>query len=116
MKVYLIETSSGSYEDYYTYIETGYLDKDKAQAYVDKYNKDLEKRKMQSQKCKDCQRGKYNNIFDVLRKCKLCVRESDISEAKHLDGDLYFDCNKSMDDYSVYDEHSARIKEVEVVE
>lgn len=116
MKVYLIETSHGSYEDYHAYIEIWFFNKDKAQEYIDKYNEDLEKRKLQSEECGDCTNGKYDYLSKILRNCKLCAKKTDISEISNIDGDLYFECDKSIDDYDICEQHPARIKEVDVVE
>ena len=115
MKVYLIETSSGLYDDYSTYINTGYFDKDKAQEHIDKYNEDLNNRKLQSEECNNCECGKYDYLSKALRNCKLCARKSDIDNIYKIDGGLYFECKKSMDDYYIYDEHDARIKKVDIL-
>ena len=50
-----------------------------------------------------------------MRNCKLCARKSDIDNIDKIDGGLYFECKKSMDDYYIYDEHDARIKEVDIL-
>ena len=116
MKVYLIETSSGSYDDYYTYVETGYFDKYKAQKHIDQYNKDLVDRTTQSDECYNCTCGKYRYLSNVIRNCKLGARKADINDMDNLDGDLYFECNKSKYDCNIDEQHPARIKEVEVIE
>lgn len=116
MKIYLIETSHGSYEDYCTYIETGFFDKDKAQQYVDKYNKDLDDKKLQSDECWNCCSGKYGYLSNVIRNCKLGARRQNISDVNNLDGDLYFECDKSAYDSNIDEQHHAIIKEIEVEE
>ena len=116
MKVYLIETSYGSYEDYYTHIETGYFDKTKAEEYIDKYNKDLEFKISRSDECNACACGKYDYLSKVIRNCPLGARKSDISDINNIDGDLYFDCDKSVYDCNIDEQHAARIKEIEIAE
>lgn len=116
MKVYLIENSSGSYDDYYSYIKTGYFDKNKAQEYVDSYNKSLDAKRLQSEECYSCISGKFDYLSKVIRNCKLCARKSNIKDVEKIDGGLYFECDKSEDSYYMCDEHYAVIKEIEIVE
>lgn len=55
MKVYIVKTSSGSYEDYYETIKKVFLSDEKAKAFKNKYNKDLTKKKKQADKCLRCE-------------------------------------------------------------
>lgn len=116
MKVYLIETSSGSYDDYYTYIKTGFLDKAKAEKYVEKYNNELESDKIQGELCNGCGCGKYQYLSQVIRNCKLGSRPSNISEVFKLDGYIFHECDKKVDSYYSNEKHPAIIKEIEIVE
>lgn len=116
MKVYLIETSSGSYEDYYAYIETGFFDKSKAEEYVNNYNKKLDEDREKSEICGECKQGKHQYLSHAILQCPFKIKKSNITEIEKLDGDLYFECDKSIDYYDVYERHYARIKEVEICE
>ena len=116
MKVYLIETSSGSYDDYYTYIKTGFLDKCKAEKYVEKYNKRLKDKRTQSDVCGACKSGKYDYLSNAIRACNLNARIVDITDKSSNYGELYFDCKKSKYDEDAYENHEARIKEIEIIE
>ena len=114
MKVYLIEVSHGSYDDYYSYITTGFFDKDKAQAYIDKYNSDLDKSRDYGAICNECRCGKYQYLSHVIINCPLKVKKSDITEIEKIDKDLYFECEKYIDGYDAYDSHYAAIVEIEI--
>ena len=116
MKVYLIETSSGSYDDYYTYIETGFLDKSKAEEYVNNYNKKLDGDKEKSDICNECQHGKYQYLSHVLIHCPFKTRKDGITELEKIDRDLYFECENAPDCYDTYEKHYATMKEIEIVE
>ena len=115
MKVYLIGNSSGSYDDYYTYVETGYFDKAKAEEHINRYNNQLDSDVEQSKICNACTCGKHSYLSSAIRNCKLGARRQDISDIEEIDGDLYFECEKSIDDYIIYDKHPARIKEVNII-
>jgi hypothetical protein len=114
MKAYLIEISSGSYEDYRTYIEIGYFDKKKAQEYVDEYNDKLEKDNIQSEECNNCCCGKYQYLSQVIRNCKLGTRLNNITDYNKLDGDLWLECDNKLDSYWLSEEHPARFIEIEI--
>lgn len=116
MKVYLIETSSSAYGDYCTYIKTGFLDKAKADKYVEKYNKRLKDKRIQSDICGECKSGKYKLLSNVIRDCNLQARIVDITDQNLVWDGLYFDCKKSKYDEDAYVNHEARIKEIEIIE
>jgi len=119
MKVYLIETSSGSYDDYYTNVEVGYLNKDKAQKYVDDYNRQYQVRMKQAKECLTCKYNDRLNINEVLSNCLIATIEnmSDIQQiGDNETGYLCFTCSKEEDYYDLSDEHEPRIKEIEIIE
>lgn len=45
MKVYIVEASKGSYDDYVSWVDCVFSDKDKAQAYVDMQNEQIREAK-----------------------------------------------------------------------
>lgn len=115
MKAYLIQTSSGSYEDYYSRIHKVFLDKDKSQEYVDRYNIKLKSEQDQETVCNECRCAKYSYLSQVIRNCKRGARPSDISEIDKIDSNLYFECEKEIGDYREED-HPATIIEMEIEE
>jgi Flp pilus assembly CpaF family ATPase len=105
MKVYLVQKSWGSYDDYGTRISKVFLDRTKANEYVEKYNKELENKKKQHRKCQDC-RVHYGLDLDKIKKnCNIA----------HIivNGDNYTYCKSEVNYYDSEDLHEATIIEME---
>jgi len=66
MKVYLIEKSSGLYDDYYSYVDNGFFSKSKAEEYIQNYNNQLYHDCIQCDECDKCCHGKYQNLSQVI--------------------------------------------------
>lgn len=105
MKVYLVEVSWGSYDDYGTRISKVFLDKAKAEEYVERYNKKLEDKRRQFHKCQNCRVHDGLDLDKIKKKCKLA----------HIivDSDNYTYCKSEVNYYDSEDQHRAIIIEME---
>lgn len=97
IKVFQIHVSGGSYEDYYDYIDSNYLDKSKAEMRVNELQDKLDKMCEQAKKCDYCEQCKEDCYVAGNRDEYWC---------------------KNFEDYppEYYDHETYTIEEVEVIE
>lgn len=74
MKIYIVQGSEGSYDDYHEYILKSFISLEKAKAFEEEYNKKLEKDKAQAKKCENCSDMSLDedgilNDFQTTMKC-----------------------------------------------
>ena len=103
MKVYLVQKSWGSFDDYGTTIDKVFIDKAKAEDYVKKYNKELKKKVKQYHKCQDCMIHYDGSIDEIKANC-------DIAD---IVVDDYTYCKAEMNYYRSEDLHEAQLIEME---
>ena len=99
-KIFQIHVSGGSYDDYYDYIDTSYLDKSKAEMRVKELQDRLDKMCEQPKKC------------DYCEQCEQCEEDC------YVAGGRDYDWCKNFVDYPMkyYDNEQYTIEEVEVIE
>ena len=103
MKVYLVQKSWGSFDDYGTTIDRVFIDKAKAEDYVKKYNKELKKKVKQYHKCQDCMIYYGGSVDEIKANCEI----ADIVV------DDYTYCKAEMNYYRSEDLHEAQLIEME---
>ena len=101
MKIFQVHISGGSYDEYYDYIDSSYLDKSKAQMRVKELQDRLDKMCEQARKCDNCEQ---------------C--DEDCYEDCYVAGGRDADWCKNFVDYPMkyYDHEQYTIEEVEVIE
>ena len=99
-KIFQVHISGGSYDEYYDYIDSSYLDKSKAEMRVKELQDRLDKMCEQARICDNCEQ------------CEQC--EEDCYTAGGRDDDW---C-KNFEDYpqEYYEHEQYTIKEIEVIE
>lgn len=117
-EIYLIETSSGSYEDYYTGVSKAFFLLSDAEQYIKEYNENLSSKQVKRYKCDRCPINCYYDEEDeeykkwvatVEQECKEFCDSADISVA----GKDYYTCKNEVDRF-IDEEHEARIKRINI--
>lgn len=107
MKVYLVQKSWGSFDDYGTRIDKVFIDKAKAEDYVKKYNKELKKKVKQYHKCQDCMIHYDGSVDEIKANCKIA---DIVVDTEYYD---YTYCKAEMNYYRSEDLHQAGLIEME---
>jgi len=112
--IYLVVTSSGSYDDYGETIYKAYFDKDKAKECMDKYNIELKLKKEKAYKCMSCE-ALYID-WDEVEDRDLFIQElkEECPNVNLENNDNSYSRCKHEVDMFVIEEHDAKIQEIEV--
>lgn len=112
MKVYVMYSADGSYDDYREYVEGVYLNKDNCQKAVDKYNQEL---KHEREMCDLA----YNTYYDLVNELDLKtddwgnLTDEDEKLIESKMGELY---DYFSEYYYSLDNHEAWLCEYDVVD
>lgn len=104
MKCYIIQSSSGSYDDYSTAIEKIFIDKEKAEVYLKKINERHEELQESAKQCYRCYMHEFSN--------KDCPKRKIVDNQEYG----YDSCENYNDNYYYYENHPAKIIEEEITE
>jgi hypothetical protein len=115
--VYCVWGSSGSYDDYATYIIEAFFDQNEAEKFKDNYNEDLIESKKQYYICDECM-----NRFCETQISKPESQQKFIESRKHecelsnieIDDEGYIRCKNQITWYDSNDLHNAEVKQLEV--
>ena len=112
-KIYLVEASSGSYDDYYKWIEKIFYNPEKAEEYKNTYNQELAKKLELAKKCSRCPIDNFDiEVQQLIKECKLYCNESDI-EIKGSGKEAFLNCKNYGYYYSEHHQATVIEKEVE---
>ena len=124
-KIYLVESTSGSYEDYSERIEKAFFNKEDAENFKNQYNLKLREEEKLLEKCENCfiyamdiDRGIRKNCKPFSEESKLSIIQKANDRCRYADVKFYDDCNslgcKNKLSQFILDKHDARIKEIDV--
>lgn len=112
MKIYQIHEYSGEYEDYRDHIVGSYLNKEKAIAKMEEFQRIEAERQTKTKLCSSCPLEDIEVISDcfyvVATRCAEYCQDAKITEDRYG-----YDCENYC---SYWDEATYEIKEVEVIE
>lgn len=124
MKIFLMITSSGSYEDYYEEIKGAYLSKENCQKAILEYNDELHYKQTMVQVIKEISLEVGEELWDKFQGSDVFIYESqefiDIVRARIQD--LPYDVSDkditdiAYDSYDIFEEDDARMRAIEVLD
>ncbi|MPM35906.1 hypothetical protein SDC9_82500 [bioreactor metagenome] len=111
--IYLVREHEGSYEDYRCYVIRAFCTKPKAEAFIEKYNIELQRRVERSNKCEQCplywaaDEVKNKDLF--IEKSKKKCPDFACQTYNNGSGNIYLTCHETL-----FDIPSVDIKEIEL--
>lgn len=127
MKIFLMITSSGSYEDYYEEIKGAYLSKENCQEAIDQYNDELHLKQTMHRVINEYCEEVFNEMYDTLRETDEYIYENkeyiatvrdrikdlpkpydDLKDEEIIDIALYW--------YDIFEQDDARMRAIEVLD
>ena len=127
MKIFLMITSSGSYEDYYEEIKGAYLSKENCQEAIDQYNDELHLKQTMHRVINEYCEEVFSEMYDTLREADEYIYENKeyIAAVRDRIKDLPKPYNDLKDEeiidialywYDIFEQDDARMKTIEVLD